>query len=128
MGQVSGLLNLFRQIGGSVGIALVGTLLTTHSYQNYLDLAGKVSLLDRNTQAAFYGSMNGMTMKMSEGLGMATGSDAAMKTLYYRLQSQVFMLSFNQLVWTIMIIFSLSFIPLFLIEMKVKPTGPIDAH
>ena len=128
MGQVSGLLNLFRQIGGSVGIALVGTLLTTHRYQNYLNLTSKVSLLNQNTQGSYFPSANGLAMKLSDNLGMASGTQAAMKSLYYRIQSQVFMLSFNQLVWTIMIIFSISFIPLFLIEMKVKPTGPIDSH
>ena len=41
LGQVSGLLNLFRQIGGGVGIALVGTLLAMQSQQNYIDISSK---------------------------------------------------------------------------------------
>ncbi len=128
MGQVSGLLNLFRQIGGSIGIALVGTMLTTHRAQNYLDLVGKVSLLDKNTVSTYFSSMNGMGSKMVESLGMATGNEAALRALYGRIQAQVFMLSFNQLIWTIMIIFLLAFVPLYFIKLKDKPTGPIDAH
>lgn len=128
LGQVSGLLNLFRQIGGSMGVALVATLLEKNSHQNYLDLSSRVSLLNANTQAAFYQSTGGMAAKMSEAVGMTAGGDAALKALYFRVQNQVFMLSFNQLIWTIMCIFALSFIPLYMLELKVKPTGPIDAH
>jgi len=56
MGQVSGLLNLSRQIGGSIGIALVGTLLSMRAHQNYIDLASKVSLLNPNTQQVYFQS------------------------------------------------------------------------
>ena len=128
VGQVAGLLNLFRQIGGSIGVALVATLLSSYGHQNYIDLAAKVSLLDRNTQTAYYSAQKGLAIKSRDNLGMATGAEAAAKTLYYRLQAQVFMLSFNQLIWMIMIIFALSFIPWYLIRLKIKPTGPIDAH
>jgi MFS transporter, DHA2 family, multidrug resistance protein len=128
LGQVSGLLNLFRQIGGSIGVAMVATMLTTFSHQNYLDMAAKVSLLNSNTQTAYYSSQQGMAGKNVGQLGISTPTSAAEKTLSYRLQAQVFMLSFNQLIWTIMMIFSISFIPWYLIRLRKKPTGPIDAH
>jgi DHA2 family multidrug resistance protein len=54
LGQVSGLLNLFRQVGGSTGVALVATLLSVNSHQNFLDLSNNVSLLNPNTQAVYY--------------------------------------------------------------------------
>ncbi len=128
LGQVSGLLNLFRQIGGSMGIAMVATLLSKNSHQNYLDLSTKISLLNANSQSAYYQMSNGMKAKMSDVIGMANSSDVAIKTLYFKVQNQVFMLSFNQLIWIIMAIFSLSFIPLYTLRLKVKPKGPIDAH
>jgi len=128
LGQVSGLLNLFRQIGGSAGVALVATLLSTYSAQNYIDMAAHVSLLDKNTQAAYYGSQNAMKAKSKDSMGMATANEATLKTIGYRMSAQVFMQSFNQLIWTMGIIFSLSFIPWYLIKLKRKPTGPIDAH
>jgi DHA2 family multidrug resistance protein len=128
LGQVSGLLNLFRQIGGSAGVALVATLLSSYSQQNYVDLVSHVSLLNTNTQAVYYGTQKAMVSKSKEGLGMATPHEATLKTMSYRVQAQVFMMSFNQLIWTMMIIFSVAFIPWYLIKLKRKPTGPIDAH
>ncbi len=128
MGQVSGLLNLFRQIGGSIGIALVGTMLTTHRSQNYLDLAAKISLLDKNAQSTYYSTLGGMGSKMRGSLGMASSAEATVRALYGRVQAQVFMLSFNQLIWTVMIIFLVSFIPLYFIKLREKPSGVIDAH
>jgi len=128
LGQVSGLLNLARQIGGSIGIALIGTMLTKNSHQNYLDLSSKVSLLNYNAQNTYYSTANGMGAKMSESLGMASGSDAALKSLYARIQNQVFMLSFKQLMFLMMIIFAVSFIPLYLLRLKVKATQVVDAH
>jgi DHA2 family multidrug resistance protein len=128
LGQVSGLLNLSRQIGGSIGIAMIGTMLTTKSHQNYLDLSANVSLLNQNVQGTYYSGSAGMGQKMSDAIGMATGSDVALKSLYYRIQNQVFMLSFQQLIWTMMIIFAFSFIPLYLLRYKEKTNVVVDSH
>lgn len=128
LGQVSGLLNLFRQIGGSVGIAMIGTMLVTKSKQNYLDLAANVSLLNPNTQNAYYGSVSGLGSKMTESLGMATGQDAALRGIYGRIQNQVFMLSFQQLMFTMGLIFSVAFVILYFLKFKEKTTTVVDAH
>ncbi len=128
MGEVSGLLNLSRQIGGSIGIALVGTLLTMRGHQNYIDMAAKVSLLNTNTQQVYYQAQAGMTKHLSSGVGMLKADKAALSSIKHRLDGQVFMMSFNQLMWIIMIIFSLSFIPWYFLKLRVKPTGVVDAH
>ena len=128
LGQVSGLLNLFRQIGGSAGVALVATLLNVNSKQNYVDLTSKVSLLNYNTQAAYFQMTNGLGQKMAENLGMATDHDAALRTIEFRIQNQVFMLSFNQLIWTMMFIFSIAFIPWYLLNLKGQTIKQVDAH
>ncbi len=128
LGQVSGLLNLFRQLGGSAGVALVATLLSTRSQQNFVDLTSKVSLLNPTTQFTYYPLAKGLGQKMTENMGMATGHEAALRAIGGRIQNQVFMLSFNQLIWTMMIIFSLAFIPWYFMELKRKVTGPIDSH
>lgn len=127
VGQVAGLLNLSRQIGGSVGIALVGTLLSKNSHQNYIDLVSHVSLLNQNTQQIYQQSLSGMGAKFLDGLGMGQFVGATAKSLSYRVQNQVFMMSFNQLIWTIMGIFLLSFIPLALIKFRVK-AKVVDSH
>lgn len=128
MGQVSGLLNLSRQIGGSIGIAMVGTLLTMRSHQNYIDLASKVSLLNPTTQQVYYQSTSGMTKKMSSGVGMMKEDKAALTSIKHRLDGQVFMMSFNQLMWIILIVFSFSYIPWYFLKLRVKPTGVVDSH
>lgn len=128
LGQVAGLLNLFRQLGGSAGVALVATLLNSRSHQNFLDLTSKVSLLNPATQQFYYPTVNGLSHKMTGALGMASGREAALQSLWYRLQNQVFMMSFLQLVTVIAMIFGLSFVPLFLMKYKTKPVAVMDAH
>jgi DHA2 family multidrug resistance protein len=128
MGQVSGLLNLSRQIGGSIGIAAVGTMLSMSSHQNYIDLASKVSLLNPTTQQVYFQSQNGMQKKLSNEVGMIKADKAALVSIKHRLDGQVFMMSFNQLMWIIMIIFSFSFIPWYFLKLRLKTTAIVDSH
>ena len=128
LGQVAGLMNLFRQLGGSVGIAFVGTMLTKLGSQNYLDLVSKVSLLNFNTQQAYYPAVASFASKMQQGLGLGPAENAALRSLRGRIDNQVFMLSFIQLVFMIMMIFALAYIPLFLLRFKAKPVAVMDAH
>jgi DHA2 family multidrug resistance protein len=124
MGQVSGLLNLFRQIGGSVGVAMVGTLMASRGHQNYLDLASKVSLLNPATQSAYYGTFSGF---VSKSVGFADAHHATLRALKGRVLGQVFMLNFNQLIWIIMIVFATAYIPLYLLKFK-KKAKIVDSH
>lgn len=128
MGEVSGLLNLSRQIGGSIAIAVVGTMLSMKAHQNYVDLASKVSLLNPNTQQVYYQSASGLSKKLSTSVGMLRTDKAALTSIKHRLDGQVFMMSFNQLMWIIMIIFSTSFIPLYFLKIRVGPIKIIDSH
>lgn len=128
LGQVSGLLNLSRQIGGSIGIALVGTLLNIRSHQNYLDVVSNVSMLEPQTQLAVQQTASGISQKMAGSIGVGNATDVALKSIAGRVQNQVFMLSFNQLIYTISFIFALAFIPLILIKFKNRPTAAVDAH
>jgi DHA2 family multidrug resistance protein len=128
MGQVSGLLNLFRQIGGSMSIAMVATLLNSRSHQNYLDLVSHVSQLNPNTQAWYAGTGAGLASKMSTSVGMVAGSQAALKAMAYKLQSQVFMMTFLQLTFIMMLCVSLAFVPLALLRFKRQVGVVADAH
>ena len=128
MGQVSGLLNLFRQIGGSMGIALVATLLNSLGHQNYLNLVSKVSLLNPNVQSFYIRSSSALSNKMARDLGFNWGSQSALKALFFKVQAQVFMLSFLQLVTLMMILMSLAFIPLALLKFKARTVTVVDAH
>ena len=61
-------------------------------------------------------------------LGLNWGSQSALKALYFKVQSQVFMMSFLQLVFIMMILVSLAFIPLFLLRFNRPPTVVVDSH
>ena len=126
MGQVSGLLNLFRQIGGSVGVAMVGTLMSSRGHQNYLDLTSKVSLLNPETQMAYYGAIANFMKKA--GVGFADAQTAALRSIQGRIMGQVFVMNFIQLLWTIMIVFAFAYIPLYFLKFKKKTNKVVDSH
>lgn len=128
LGQVSGLLNLFRQIGGSMGIALISTLLTSKSAQNYTDLISHVTLLRPVVAAQYYQTVNGLQSKVGDMVGMGDSAHGAIMSIFYKVQAQVFMMSFLQLMWTMMAIFSISFIPLYLLKLKSKVVAITDSH
>jgi DHA2 family multidrug resistance protein len=128
LGQVSGLLNLFRQIGGSMGIAMIATLLTTGSSQNYLDLSSKVSMLNPSTQIAYNQTVAGMSGKMPDGVGFRNPREAALKSIHFRIDNQVFMITFLQLQYIMMAIVALGFIPLWLLQFKQKVVAVTDSH
>lgn len=126
LGQVSGMLNLFRQIGGSIGIAFIGTMMTKTGKQHYLDLSNHVSLLDYNTWSSYSQAMGGQ--KLATSTGFASRADMALRSLYGRVQAQVFMLSFREIMFIIMFVFVFAFVPLFFLKFKVKTTKVVDSH
>lgn len=128
LGQVAGLMNLLRQIGGSMGIAMLATLLAKNGHQNYVDLAGKVSLLNPATQIQSRQIIGGMAGKMSEMVGMSTPDQAMLKSLSARLQTQVFVMSFTQVMWIMMIIVAFAAIPIFLLKRPKGPVVMVDSH
>ncbi len=132
LGQVAGLLNLSRQIGGSLGIALIGTLLDRNSHQNYIDMAGQVSLLNPATQQALQGSAGHFSSRMPSLLGMGTALDsthAPLRAVSQRLETQVFLMSFDQMAFVMMGIFALAVIPLVLLKVpKTISKEALESH
>ena len=128
VGQVAGLMNLCRQLGGSMGIALIGTMLATRSKQNYSDLSEHVSILDPATLHSFQQIVMGSMTKFTNSLGMATGTDLALHQIVYRLQTQAFMLSFVQLVGIIMAMMTVAYVPLYLLNLRRTVSATMDSH
>jgi len=128
MGQVAGMLNLFRQIGGSVGIAYVATMLKTRSYQNYADMMPNVTALRPSAANFYHGLGNTMQTKMLGEVGMGRMDTTAIKILWAKVQAQVFMQSFLQLVTILMITLLLTLVPIYLLKLKKGPVKVVDAH
>ena len=122
MGNATGMFNLLRNIGGSVGIALSATLLARFSqfYQNSLvqhatplnpNFQERLGLL---TQAA-----------VSRGADPVSAEKTALATLYRIVQRQAGILSYNHIFWLLGLIF-IVLIPLLLV-LKRPRTGDTPA-
>lgn len=130
LGQVAGMQNFFRQMGGSIGIASLDTLLTRFSAQHYNDLLGNVNALN---PVAYHDYIQGFMLpytKFASQIGSWSPQLIAVKSLSGRVAQQVFVLSFNQLCWVIVCIVACGLIPLYFIKPKKKPGAApiIDAH
>ncbi len=121
LGQVAGLMNLLRQIGGSIGIALIDTLLDRKSHQNLNDLTSHVSVLNPGTQAALH------TMGAQD---LTQVPEHILALVGIRLDQQVYLMSFTQMMWYMFFIFSLALIPLALMKApgKIDAKAAMDAH
>lgn len=128
LGQVAGMQNFFRQIGGSIGISSLDTLITRFSAQHYNDLIAKVTPLDQAAWQALQQGKGLAAAKMANQLGLVDPQRIAVASMYGRVSQQVFILSFDQLCWVIMVIVAFGLIPLALIK-PAKITAPVmDAH
>lgn len=128
MGQVAGLLNLFRQIGGSAGIALVATLLNTRSHQNYNDLMASQSALNPQSYAFVQNTSLGLAAKLPNSVGVNPNGLAGVQVLYFKVMNQVFMMTFLQLIYIMMAIMLLVAIPIYRLKVKRGPVKVVDAH
>jgi DHA2 family multidrug resistance protein len=128
LGQVAGMQNFFRQLGGSIGIASLDTLLTRFGAQHYNDIMGHVSMLDSSAVSTVMQSGMMTSSKFANDIGMGANQYLGIKTLFGRAMSQSFILSFDQLCWVIMVIVAMGLIPLYIIK-PGKSTGPVmDMH
>jgi DHA2 family multidrug resistance protein len=125
MGNATSLFNLMRNIGGSIGIATTGTLLSRHSQATTSMLGSHVTSYDAPSQLMFMQMRNGF---------MATGSDATTATsrayaaIFGIVQRQATMVSFVGIFQMLGLLF-LAIIPLVLMMKRPKRGGaPAGAH
>jgi DHA2 family multidrug resistance protein len=129
LGQVAGMQNFFRQIGGSIGISSLDTLLTRFGAQHYNDLLEKVDAFHLSVIQAANQARTLPVSRLSGQIGLWNMEQIATKTIAGRVAQQVFILSFEQICWVIMMIVACGLIPLAMIKAPKKIDGPIiDAH
>ncbi len=127
--EVTSMQNFFRQLGGSIGISSLDTLLTRFTAQNYADLMNHVSALNPMGVQAVMQSKGFAVSKMANQLGMWNPTTLAAKAIYGRAMLQTFLMSFGQICWFIMLIVACAIIPLILIKPTVSARAKIiDAH
>ena len=129
LGQVSGMQNFFRQMGGSIGIASLDTLITRFSAQHYNDLLYSVNALNPVAYNSYGAALGAPGGKLASSVGLWNTTSLASKSLYGRVSQQVFVMSFEQLCWVIAVIVAAGLIPLYFIKPTKRNSGPVmDAH
>ena len=122
----TGLFNLMRQLGGSVGIAISATLLQRFQAIHRADLIANVTPYSEVARERLAGITAGV---MARGTLPALAQERALRILDFQVTRQALMLSFEQLFLLFGVAFVLS-LPLLLLMHKAKsmPGGGGGAH
>ena len=123
--NVSGMTNLARNMGGSIGISLVTTLLARRGQFHQNRLAAHTS----NYDPAFQAAVQGMTQALkASGIGAVEATQMAYNRIYGALQAQASMLAYIDTIW-IFAILAILMAPLAFVMRRAKPgTGPAALH
>jgi DHA2 family multidrug resistance protein len=124
MGNATGMFNLLRNIGGSVGIALCATQLArlSQSYQSVL--VAHVNPYNLASQDRISALSHAAVVK---GIDPATSGKTALAVIYGLVQRQAGMLSYNYIFWSIGLVF-LAIVPLLLLLKKPKNHRQLEIH
>ncbi len=116
MGNATGMFNLLRNIGGSVGIAIAATMLARDAQFYQANLVSHVTPYSHATRSTLAALKQGV---MAKGVDAATADTASLSLLYGMVRRQAGMLAYNHIFWVVGIAF-LVVIPLLLL---LKRTG-----
>jgi DHA2 family multidrug resistance protein len=123
-GSASGLFNMMRNLGGSIGIAALATLLTTREQFHSNRLGDSVSLYNSQTQER----INQLTQYFTNrGADLSTAQDQAIKAIDNIVRREAFVMAFNDCFYFIGIALLVSGIAILFFK-KVKATGGAVAH
>jgi DHA2 family multidrug resistance protein len=125
MGNATSLFNLMRNLGGSVGIAVTGSLLA-RKQQAYINVFGaNVDAYSPAAQGAFESAKN---MFLARGADITTATERAYAALFGTVQQQASMVAFVWVFRMLGVIF-LVLVPLVLLMKKPRGGGgPMGAH
>jgi MFS transporter, DHA2 family, multidrug resistance protein len=130
IGEAAGMLNLMRQMGGSIAIAIMSTLFQNYTWEAYLSLSKNISRLNPISVQMEIGLERAMRGKFMGDVGLGTPSSEAVKLFYYNVQRQAFALGYQKVLIVVVILFLiLALVPLALMKPRKIVGGPVlDAH
>ncbi len=118
--QASGLMNVVRNLGGTIGISVVQTLLARGSQHYQSRLVEQLTPLNSNyTQA-----LQQMTQSLA-GQGAAAGREA-LGVIFSNVQQQSQMLAYIE-VFHVLLWVTIGALPLVFLMRKARPHGPVEA-
>ena len=124
LGNATSLFNLMRNIGASVGIASVTTLVARHQQIHFNNLGAHVNTYDPQSRAMIESMRAAM---MAAGANAATATRQAFAALFGTVQRQASVMAFNDAFRMLMVLFLLM-LPLILIMRKPQKPGPAAMH
>lgn len=131
IGQAAGLLNLSRQIGGSVFIAVLSVLLDHYQVSIFSAFSNHITLLDPAAAQMWIGLKSELHIKLSSLVGNSGFASDALKLLYYRATKQSFVLAYQRvLVIAVIFFLAIALFPLTQLKRPKKPAKGValDAH
>jgi DHA2 family multidrug resistance protein len=124
IGNASGLFNLMRNVGGSIGISLASTLLTRRTEVHQTLITGSVPLAGQNLQ----NSLAATSSALSDIVGRSNTAHPAQALLYQQLQREALSWAFVD-VFRWLSLLSFGCIVIVWLFKKVKPgKAPAGAH
>lgn len=124
IGNATGIYNLMRNVGGSVGISMVTTLLARHAQMHQAILVQHVSPYDAETVQR----LRDLEAMLTPQVGAQAAPGAAQAMLYSMVVQQATLLAFVDN-FRLMAALALCCVPLVLLLRPTKPTGePIAAR
>jgi DHA2 family multidrug resistance protein len=119
MGNATSLFNLMRNIGASIGIASVTTMVSRNIQKHSNDMSSRVTAFDPAARAMFESIRNGLVAK---GADITTATKQAYAALFGMVQQQAAMLSYIDAFFLLAVLF-VAVMPLVLIMKKPKAMG-----
>jgi DHA2 family multidrug resistance protein len=123
-GQAAGLTGMIRQLGGSFGVAIVGTYLERATQANRVALLPNISLYNPETTQRIQAFTHAF---MAKGYSMAQAQQQAYAALEGVLMKQVSLITYSQ-VFTSLGLFFLACLPLILLVKRAKPGEKMDLN
>src|ERR1019366_3831895 len=127
LGQAAGILNLSRQLGGSLGIAVLSTMFSNASDNAYEHFRQYVSPLTMGFNQCAQGT-KALMYRFSNEVGMTDPNSLLAKAAYFRVKKQAFVMAFDQMAWIMVIGFALAAIPIYFMKKPPQMGNPSDAH
>jgi DHA2 family multidrug resistance protein len=125
MGNATSIFNLMRNVGGSLGIAIVTTMVARQSQANINVLGANVNAFSPGARTMFE---NLRQMFQSQGMDFATATRQAYAALFGMVERQASMISYANIFFFMGIIF-LVVLPLLLLMRRPKAGGaPVAMH
>ena len=123
MGNASGIFNLMRNVGGSVGISLVTTFVARSAQSHQTTLAAHLTPYD----TAYQSSIHAMTSGFAAHASAAAAHQQAVGSIYHTLLTQANLLAYlDNFRWFALLCF-VCIVGALLLQ-RVKVHGPIAAH